>query len=304
MRLQTAFSALVFLAVGLGLATGAAAQPRFLGLGGFGTNDRLGDEMDRWRTGSYELTLAYGQPWDGRLPTAPSAVLGVRVRGEVISPYPIEATGPDQRLYAGVLAVGVQGFASLQTADLRAGADLVLLGPQTRLDNLQRLIHKADDGGNPPPESEQLGNAVAPTAFLELGRSFGRFARVRPFVEAQAGYESFARVGFDATLGRFGQGGLMTRDVLSGERYPIIATPARRALSLTAGADVAVVANSRLFPSARGPDVRRYRPRARVGAALDAGPAWAFFGLTWLGREFEGASGGQRVGTITFNVRF
>ncbi len=304
MRLQPAFSTLLILVVWLSLATGVAAQVRFLGLGGFGTNDRLGDEKDRWRTGSYELTLAYGQPWQGRLPTAPSAILGVRVRGEVISPHPIQATGPDQRLYAGVLAVGVQGFSSFEATDIRAGADLVLLGPQTRLDNLQRLIHKADDGGNPPADSEQLGDALAPTGYLELGRSFGQLARVRPFVEAQAGYESFARVGFDATLGRFGQGGLMARDVLSGERYPIIATPARRALSLTAGADVAVVANSRLFPSARGPDVRRYRPRARLGAALDAGPAWAFFGLAWLGREFEGAPGGQRVGTITFNVRF
>jgi len=283
---------------------GVEAQTRFLGLGGFGTNDRIGDEQDRWRTGSYELTVAYGKRWSGARPEAPSAILGVRVRGEVISPHPIEATGPDQRLYAGVLGVGLQGYSSLRGAELRAGADLILLGPQTRLDTVQRFIHRADDGGNPPPPEEQLGDAIAPTVYAELGQSFGGVARIRPFAEAQVGYESFVRLGFDASLGSFGRGALMTRDVLSGERYPVIIGPPRRGLSLTAGGDIAWIGHSRLFPSDRGPDVRRFRPRARAGVAYDGGPAWAFFGLTWLGREFEGASGGQRVGTITFNVRF
>lgn len=294
----------VCLVVWCGQISGGAAQTRFLGLGGFGTNDRLGDERDRWRTGSYELTVAYGKRWGGAPPPAPSAILGVRARAEVISPHPIEATGPDQRLYAGVLGVGLQGFTRHERAEIMAGVDLIVLGPQTRLDHLQRFIHKADDGGNPPPPDEQLGDAFVPTAYAELGQTFGGTLRARPFAEVQAGYESFARVGLDISLGGYGRDALMTRDVVSGQRYPVIMGPARRGLSLVAGGDIAVIANSRLFPSRNGPEERLYRPRGRVGAAWDSGRVWAFFGVAWLGREYEGAPSGQRIGTVTFNVRF
>ena len=45
---------------------------------------------------------------------------------------------------------------------------------------------------------------------------------MRPFVEARAGIETYARVGFDLTIGSLLERELLVRDPVSGHRYRVI----------------------------------------------------------------------------------
>ncbi len=95
----------------VGGALPVTAQPvdfTYLGNGRLLNNDVIGDGNDRWRTGSYSVSLLYGSEWQGNLTTSPRDVIDLFAwRG-----FRHVVTNPalNDRLYAGVLPLGYSHF--------------------------------------------------------------------------------------------------------------------------------------------------------------------------------------------------
>jgi len=123
-------------------------------------------------------------------------------------------------------------------------------------------------------------------------------------VDAVAGAESLVRAGINWTLGAQAANPPLLRDPVTGAA---ISTGRRlgaaQGLSLLAGADIAYMADSRLLPSG-GVGLKQTRNRARVGLAWQGQGFSAFYGVTWLGPEFEDQSEGQVLGSVGLNLRF
>ena len=49
-------------------------------------NDFIGDGQDRWRTGSYEVSVTFGEQVVDGLPTTPFELMQYRLRAEIIAP--------------------------------------------------------------------------------------------------------------------------------------------------------------------------------------------------------------------------
>ncbi|MFC3117576.1 hypothetical protein ACFOHS_01790 [Jhaorihella thermophila] len=109
------------------------------------------------------------------------------------------------------------------------GGDLVVIGPQTGLDQRQDGLHSIFGMPRPAPAvlARQIPNTVRPTAVAEIAHSydFGGAARIRPFAEMRAGDETLLRVGADVSFGAFGDGGLMARESVTGQRYRVVGYP-------------------------------------------------------------------------------
>lgn len=298
------------LATLIGMAGDAAAQERgFLGFGHLFNNDGLAAAQDRWRTGSYQLSILHGHEWQGSLPGGIGQVLEFRLRGEIIAPSNLARPVPlNDRRYVGILSPGVHSHFGLYGAEVSLGVDLVFTGPQTGLDDFQDFTHDIFGATNPRADRTQIGNSVYPTALAEVGREFrvaGRTnLRVRPFVEAQAGAETFARAGADITIGRFGLGGLRLRDPVTGQRFAGIRGAEGAGLSLLLGGDFAYVHDSRFLSRSQAVEKRDVRERLRGGLSLDWGFGSMFYGVTWLGKEFEGQPEGQLVGSFSLHLDF
>lgn len=288
----------------LTLATGSAvADPVTLGWGRMFDNDALGDGRDRWRTGSYSVSMVRGERFDGTLPGRFGALTEWRLHTQIVAPANLAKPRPRDRHYAGILSLGVHSQAQWQGIEGEIGVDLVGIGPSTGVAQLQKVAHDLLDIHS-PDVTRQIPDQLVPTISAELGRSyaFGDVA-LRPFVAAQAGIETFARAGFDLTLGAFGRDAVMVRDSVTGQRYRAVPSSFVRGPSFVAGADYTKIWASHLFP-ASGPDFRPDRLRARLGIHWQGARASAFYGLTWLGREFKGQRDTQFIGSLSFNLRF
>lgn len=297
---------LLTLGVGLSIASVAAAQERVtLGFARLFTNDALGDTHDRWRTGAYSVSRFRGDRWGGVLPESFGAILEQRLRSEIIAPESLTTANPDRR-YAGVIAPGLATHWALWGLEARLGAELVFTGPQTKVGAFQREVHQLMGLDRPSVLGSQIPDGVHPTLNLELGRSFALSDRLvlRPFAEAQAGVEDYVRLGGDMVLGRFGHEGLFTRDTVTGHRVLGIAGTAEPGLSLTLGGDVAHVFGSAYLPASGPADARAQRSRLRAGLHWQGEKAEAFYGVTWLGKEYERQDEGQVVGSLRVNLRF
>ncbi|MFC3117575.1 hypothetical protein ACFOHS_01785 [Jhaorihella thermophila] len=79
---------------------------RVLGYGWLATNDTLGDNQDRWRTGSLTVSAAFGKEWTGRAPSRPFDLWELRLQGQVIGPSDLTRYNPTDRPYAGMLSLG------------------------------------------------------------------------------------------------------------------------------------------------------------------------------------------------------
>ena len=285
------------------LAGPAAADPVILGWGRMFDNDAIGDGHDRWRTGAYTVSLVRGERFDGSLPEAFGALTEWRLHTEILAPANLASPKPGDRRYAGVLSLGLHTQAQWQGLEAELGADLVAIGPATGVSQVQKWVHEALEIDK-PNTSQQITDRVIPTISGELGRSFALGAlAIRPFVAAQAGVETLARAGFDLTLGAFGRDAVMVRDGVTGQRYRAVPSSLVPGYSLVAGADIAHVWASELLP-ANGPALEPSRARARIGLHWQGQRASSFYGLTWLGREFEGQETTQVVGSLSFNLRF
>lgn len=281
---------------------------RYLGNGRLLVNDMLGDGKDRWRTASYNVSVMRGYGWNGDLPDTFGDLLEFRFMGELIQPADIVTPAPGDRPYAGAWSFGLHShYETARGNELSFGGDLVVIGPQTGIDSLQSSIHRLFGMDEPSAATlaGQIGNKLRPSATLEVGREleFGNAGQLRPFVELRAGVETFARVGFDYTFGSLGQGAMMVRDPVTGQRFRAIKGTSQ-GLSFVMGADIAKVWDSTYLPEDQGYTLTDSRSRVRAGVNWQ-GEKWSvFYGATWLGKEFVGQSEGQVTGAININVKF
>jgi hypothetical protein len=288
-------------------AGGAAAQEtRTLGRGGLFNNDLIGDGRDRWRSGSYVASLVRGTDWAGWRPEQPFALREWRLRGEVVMPRRATAPDPADRRYAALLSLGMHTHLARGPVEIAAGAELVAVGPSTLVGGIHRAIHDIFGLPSPAPaQAQQIGDALYPTLLLEAGLPLQTgIGRLRPFVEAQAGIETFARIGADLIIGSFGQAELVARDSVTGQFYRITGSAAPGGYSLVFGADVAHVAESALLPAGGAATLAPTRVRLRAGIHWQGERTEIFYGITRLGREFTQQPVEQTVGSLHLRIRF
>lgn len=299
--------ALAALCLGVFVQPGIAGDRQLIGRGGVIVNDSFGDVRDRWRTGSAVGSRVWGPEWTGRAPEGFGHLLELRFGGQVIAPASIRNPDARDRPYAGALFGGLHTHFSRGETDFALGADLVMTGPQTGLDDFQDALH--DLAGisqtSDSVRAAQIENGFYPTLVFEAGRDLrlSPGATLRPFVEARAGDETLLRVGGDLTLGTIGQGELWVRDGVTGHRYRTVRRPFS-GFAFVLGADIAHVADSAYLPEDRGYTLTDTRTRLRMGLHYEGRRAQVFYGLTYLGKEFENQPEGQLTGAISLNFRF
>lgn len=296
-------------ALGLCLVAGVAAAEgnTRLGYGRLITNDYIGDGHDRWRTGSVASSRVWGPSWQGELPEEFGSILEFRLNGEIMAPDNLVTPAAGDRRFAGSWSIGLHTHYQRNSVDIAMGLDMVLTGPMTQLGDFQQGLHDllGVESASDATLGAQIGDGVHPTFVLEMGRdlSFGETVTLRPFLEARAGAETLVRAGADLTLGRVGQGELLVRDPANGQRYRVIQqnTPG---YSLILGGDVAYVHDSVFLPESDGYTLSDSRNRLRAGLHWQGERSSIFYGLTWLGEEFQGQGEGQLVGSMRLNLDF
>ena len=293
------------LCVALAPVTAFADGRAVLGWGRLFDNDAIGDLQDRWRTGSYTLSVVTGSHWSGHLAPGFGDIVEFRLSAQTIAASNLVSPAPDDRRYVGALSFGMHSHFDLAGTEASLGADVIVIGPQTGLGHFQSWVHGIL--GLPKPLlADQIANAVYPTVSAEIGKSLAVSSRTtaRPFVSAEAGVETLIRVGADVVVGTFGNGSLMARDDATGQRYRIISGDPASGTSITVGGDVARVFNSAYLPAGGAAALQPVRTRLRVGMQWQRAQASVFYGLAYLGPEFRGQSEGQVVGSLNLNLRF
>ena len=287
-------------------AEGFFDQRETLGFGRLFTNDYFGDGQDRWRTGSYVISLMRGPEWEGQLPAGFGDLIEYRLRTEIIAPDKLNRTVEDDRRYAGAASIGMHTHFMRNTTEFSMGADVVFVGEQTGLGEFQKDFHERVDAAEVEILDDQLGNDTYLTGLIEIGQPYRlqENLTVRPFIEAQAGVETFVRVGGDLHWGLIGQNDLWARDVTTGQRYRATVFDEGFGVAFTLGGDVAYVADSAYLPDDGSVELKDSRHRLRAGMTVQGlGPS-VFYGVTYLGEEFEEQDEGQVLGSIRVNFEF
>lgn len=288
-------------------SAGLAEGRERLGNGRLVNNDLFYKNLDRWQSGSAVGSHVVGYGWDGALPDRPFDLIEYRLQGRVISPASLTNPEPGDRPFAGVLGFGVHTHFGRGAIEYALGADLFATGEMTGMDDLQEVLH---DGLGIASTSKdvrenQIENGWHATVLAEAGRSFALSDHtvVRPFMEGQAGLETFARVGADVTIGAVGQGELMVRESVTGQRYRAVQQQVP-GFSYVAGADVAWVEDSALLPKSKGVEAEDTRYRLRTGVHWQGERNAVFYGMTYLSEEFKAQNEGQVIGSVRLNVKF
>jgi hypothetical protein len=280
----------------------------YLGYGRLITNDFLGDLQDRERTGSVTSSRVWGPEWTGELPKNFGNLIELRLGLEVLAPENLTNPAAGSRPWAGALSAGLHTHFQHKATEFAVGASVFATGPQNQLGMLQHEFHKLI-GDEPPSKrtlAAQIGNGFYPTVLVEAGRAIelGENKTLRPFIQGQAGIETMVRAGFDLTFGSVGNGGLLVRDRTSGHRYRVIQNTQNAGFSFVAGADIAYVSESTFLPENRGYALTDHRDRVRLGMHWQGKDASAFYGVTWLGKEYETQPNDQIVGSLRINLSF
>lgn len=267
-------------------------------------NDFLGDGNDRWRTGSYEVSVTFGEQVLDGLPTTAFALMQYRLRSEILAPADLSlATAFPDRPYAGVIGLGAFTHFEKGAYNVSYGGELVFVGPSTGVGRFQKWAHKQIGAQAPMMLAEQLPDHIYPTVQGEISRNMRAGDTLfRPFAEAQVGVESYARVGIDAIFGKNLSRNFFVREPITGHLVSNVRSSNDRSFGFMMGGDVAYVGDSKLLPESRGYTVESMRPRARAGFVYEGEDAGLFYGLTWLGKEFEGQKESQVTGSL--NVKF
>ena len=285
----------------------AQGDTGFQGAGWIGSNDQYGDGEDRWRTASLTISLLYGSGWSGLAPERFGELFEVRLHGEIIAPSNLSDPAPDDRRYAGVLGFGLHSHAHIGETDYRIGADLVVIGPQTGLGDLQERSHDLipNQPSPGPALDDQIGDTLRLAVSAEAARSLdlGGVTRLRPFVGGRIGDETFARIGADLIVGSWGLDGLILRDTVTGQLYQG-REDAGDGFSLVLGGDVASVASSVFLPDGGAAELSPVRSRVRAGVYWQRGGLTLNYGLTWLGTEFDSQPEGQMLGSASLRLVF
>jgi len=300
---------LIFFAALISIGTIVEAENReILGRGRLFTNDHIGDGRDRWRTGSYSYSIVRGVDWTGERSTEFGSLQEYRLRSEVITPRSLNGATSDDRAYVGALSAGFHTHFKRSGWDLSTGVDLVFVGPQTQLMGFQETVHDLLSMPNVSSsvEANQVGNAVYPTLVVEGSRVFSasNSLELRPFIDAQVGVEDFVRVGADVVIGAALSSDLWLRDSTTGQLYSGI-EGGRGGIGIILGADYTFLDQSEYFPESFGTIAEDERVRFRAGmhSRLSEGSSF-FYGLTYLGEEFEGQEESQVVGSLKLNFSF
>jgi hypothetical protein len=283
----------------------AAEISKTISVGRLFSNDFLGDGKDRWRTGSYVISKVVADPTGNGLPNDPGRLLEWRFRSEIISPANTASPAPGDRRYVGGLSVGLHTHYGRAGWETSLGLDLVATGPGTHMSDFHQAVHDLIGQPVDAAVANQIENRLHPTVLFELGRAMtlSDNIAIRPFIEAQAGVETFARAGLDITVGDQCQGALRIRDVVTGHRYRAMPCDAN-APALLLGIDTARVFDSRYLPPGQGYELTARRTRLRAGVELRTERSYIFYGLTYLDREFEWQDEGQIVGSLNVGFNF
>lgn len=290
----------------LTIADLATAEERItLGWGRLFSNDAIGDGEDRWRTGAYSISRLRGYRWSGALPEAPGAILEFRLRADTIAPANLQTPDPTDRRYVGMLSLGMQTHFDWQGMQATVGGGLAFTGPQTGIGEFQSWAHQLMGLDAPQVLDDQIEDAVYPGIAAELGRDLPLTDGVtlHPFVAAEAGVETLARIGGDILIGKAG-GALFLRDTATGHRYRGIAGTGGTEMSFTVGGDLAHVFDSALLPDGGAATMTENRGRLRAGVQWQGDKAAVFYGLTYLSPEFDEQPEGQFLGSLNINLRF
>ena len=257
-----------FLALTLGLSTVASAQSegrQKLGYGLLFTNDVLGDTDDRWRTGSITSSRVWGPAWQGHAPERIGQILEFRFHGEVIAPENLSRPAALDRPYVGALGFGLHTHFQKAQVDYALGADLIVTGPQTQLDDFQDFLHGFLGGRDVGRRvrRNQIDDGIRPSGVFEASREFELGHRYRVVLAEQAG------------------------------------------TAFLLGADIAYVDDSDYLPARSGVTLTEDRTRVRAGLHWEnRNGAALFYGLTWLSEEFDEQRVGQFLGAVQFRLRF
>jgi len=282
----------------------------YLGRMTFSTNDTFGDGGDRWQTNGKTLSLMFGREGVEGLPSQPGRLIEFRARAQLITPDDYAAPAAWDRPAAAVLTTTLNTHFETAGYEFSVGAGVAFTGPQTHPFDIQEIIHGIKPWADPfVPDAvlnDQIANGFYPTLLGEAGRPFALSDRVtiRPFVEAQAGVESFARVGADIRIGDGWDGATLLRDATTGFAYHGFDPGARSGLSVVLGADTARVFSSALLPAADGYRLTSQRHRLRGGLLFEHERLSVFYGASWLSPEFAAQPSGQITAATKFKIRF
>lgn len=281
-----------------------ADERTMLGYGHLLSNDFLGDGEDRWRTGSFALSQFWGHSGlRTKAPGRPGELIEFRFRSEIIAPDNLLSASAFDRLYSGVLSIGAHTHFNSGIWEASVGVDLVAVGEQTGLSSFHRNAHKLI-GEEEFGSVVEVDDGIYPTLLGEVGTTYhlGSDVLVRPFVEVQAGIETFVRAGVDLEFGKTCGSRIQARDVTTGHRYDGARCPSSNELGATIGLDVARVYESRYLPQRNGFELEDIRLRMRAGILYAGKHHSIFYGVTWLGREFSTQPSSQVVGTISLKL--
>jgi len=193
------------------------------------------------------------------------------------------------------------------TTRTRVGADLTVLGPQTGLSSFQSRVHQALGLPQVRFTGQQLDNDILFGVSTETAEAIPVAPGItaRPFGEVQIGPEDTIRVGADVLIGGGLADDLLIRDVTTGHLYPGIVDQTNAGFSFVIGADTALVTDSVFLPGGDLAAARERRDRVRVGVHWHGATGTSlFYGLTYLGPEYEGQSQGQVTGSVKLDFNF
>ena len=91
--------------------------------------------------------------------------------------------------------------------------------------------------------------------------------------------------------------------MVTGQRYRVTRA-AETGFALSLGGDVARVWDSAYLPEGGAAVLSDTRVRLRAGLHWQGERSSVFYGLTWLGKEFEGQTDGQVLGSMKLHIRF
>lgn len=296
-------------------AEGFSLAGRTGSIGNF-TNDAMGDGHDRWQSASYQRSWFY----NGNAFT-PEDMVEFRLRGQIVSPWPAQSdyidpanpgAGPVSRNRPYGSALGFAAYSHTRTGafESRLGAELLVIGGQTGLHNLQHQAHdilgleSSYDGRN--RNDPHVSNSIGGSVELELAANYSirEEFRMRPYIIGQAGSETTMRVGSDFIIGPLAVSSehRWTRDAVTG--MPLTAGMHDiQGVSFIAGVDLSHTMSSYLIPDDSTVELEETRVRARLGIQAKFGMFSVMFGQTWISEEFNGQDEPQRVGSLSIGFQ-
>lgn len=300
-------AAAVFITCLSGASLADTTSFKYAGAGWLLTNDVLGDGEDRWETSSTAISAAYLIGTDDLETNRPFQVIELRHTTRLVSPGWLGWTRFIDRPLGAAQSLGLHTHFNTGLIDWTAGADLVFLGEQTGLVDLQDSIHVALDFDRATDFvlDTQIENEVRLAGKVEIGLPYevDQHLKIRPFLEFSAGVETYGRMGVDLVLGSFGRSGLLAREEVSGFQYAVTAQE-QTGLSLIAGADYTYIDESAFFPDEFEDVMENELTRMRLGLAYSRGKHAFFFGNTWLSEQIKDAPEAQRIGSINYTYKF